>query len=1705
MKSDNLLKIPGIFLSFLLYRLLPVIVLTSLLAGVRVTWDNGIKVDFAPSKAYAASTGTISLVAWEDDAYEKGDGTHGCYSETIPVYSYTNSLSSNYSCGAFRIQNVTLPKGTNINSANFSINVSSAAYDDANFKVYCESVDNSTDFSSNYHIINRARTTAYTSVVADGVGAGWYIVDVTSQVQEVVNRAGWWSGNAMTFLLVANTDSGKALLINSRDSDSQYRATLSVTYGEGSGDQTVTTDTVTAIGETSATVTGSITNVGSGNATSWGFQIGTTSGIYASSWTATGSRGVGSFSHQFTSLTLGQAYYVRTFTLNASGYTYGNELAFTPRTVSLWGTAAEWAARKALLSTPPWSSMWSDLQSWCNTHINDGCPAGNTLGDGNRVKNYVTRMLIAWHLSDNTIYRDAAMNWATTVANTWNDWDDGDKHQGCYNLAIALAGAYYDLHDYMSSQNRSAMLYFMTHDYPNASPKSFYDNPSYGYQAFYQSPWDSVYCAFPVTLDSYASVWGIIALALGTDYQDSQNWLDYAMTIIQHDVSDFGGDLGIMTTGPNYYKYAWEFLGPFLDAYTRLKDASYFTDYSSQFTSAGYYPIYMTNYVTGRTISIEDASAESWLTTGIYGTESTFEYLLAAKLNNGYFQYWADDYASTQDGFGLIWRQNISPVNISGLPVHRTFNGIGYFTVHESWDDTGTTMVFKCGYSMGHAHTNQNTFILLHNGVALSGDKGYLGNVDPQYNSSALDNCISVGTATLDGKQWGYGQAMEIFDGDWDATVPLGTTGALILTDAGNFYYVAIGDASDLYTGEVNSEPYRYPINSSGDADNVTRILVFVPDEGYLVIFDSIELPAVEPVHQMFSARDNTPFSSSGNIYYDTPSTGRIEIKPIFPGNPSSFTTAITADISLGILGLTSTSGTSPRLVTVVTPSNALTTGSLTTTAVNQGNCLGVIIDSADGKDLVLFSSDGNPVNQLVELGDYYRSADGNNYTFDGTRVLASFNNYQVMRLVLEGGNRAPVLAPIGNKSVKVQGTLQFTISATDPDFDALTYSASNLPAWASFNPATRTFSGTPTQTGTYTNVRFEVTDGELTDFENITITVTDNHAPVLQPIGDKTVNEGQQLQFTISATDVDNDALTYSASGLPSGASFNANSHTLSWTPDATQVGSHPDIHFEVTDGELSASEDITITVNSGASSPPGDIGGGGGGGSGGGGGITSLLDVTTADGKVISEVTATSDDGRLNLIIPEDTIVNNKGQRVGTIRIVQTAEPDNTGPDADGISLNYRIEPDGTAFDPYAILVYSYDDEDIPEGVSENSLFIALWDSLAQDWVNLGGTVDPVANTVTVQVQHLSIYALQVHIRPASFKVTNLSLTPLEVGPGETVAVSLTVDNSGDFTGTYEVVLKLDNTITQTRNVTLTGGESKTEIFNIMSNISGEHRIDVGDKSAVFLVTVPQNPASFTVSDILVTPAAVDLGEQVTINALVKNNGDVPGTYLVTLKIDDIAVQTQEISIAGGGSKTVSFSLTADSAGQHEVSIGSLRAAYDVMSIPAPLSPPVTETPGLQIDTLNVALNYNEHINKLVSAEIIYRMNQPFTSLPDARLILKVFYNDELVETIPLLILDQLQLDGRAGEFSYIPSVGWMAGNYTFKAELYDGENLVQETSSPRLVVTPEVITKTISWWILGAVIGVALCLISIVVALVIYHRRDMLKDQQIIVGGP
>lgn len=93
---------------------------------------------------------------------------------------------------------------------------------------------------------------------------------------------------------------------------------------------------------------------------------------------------------------------------------------------------------------------------------------------------------------------------------------------------------------------------------------------------------------------------------------------------------------------------------------------------------------------------------------------------------------------------------------------------------------------------------------------------------------------------------------------------------------------------------------------------------------------------------------------------------------------------------------------------------------------------------------------------------------------------------------------------------------------------------------------------------------------------------VTINGAPNITTINAQTATVGQQFSLQVAATDVNNDPLTYSLSGQPTGMTINANG-LITWTPTATTSTS---VSVSVSDGSLSSTESFSIAAfNPGAS----------------------------------------------------------------------------------------------------------------------------------------------------------------------------------------------------------------------------------------------------------------------------------------------------------------------------------------------------------------------------------------------------------------------------------------------------------------------------------------------------------------------------------------
>ncbi len=266
--------------------------------------------------------------------------------------------------------------------------------------------------------------------------------------------------------------------------------------------------------------------------------------------------------------------------------------------------------------------------------------------------------------------------------------------------------------------------------------------------------------------------------------------------------------------------------------------------------------------------------------------------------------------------------------------------------------------------------------------------------------------------------------------------------------------------------------------------------------------------------------------------------------------------------------------GVEDQLLTFgVTASDGESTPSLTTSTLPTGASF---TDNGDGTGSFVWTP------TFQQAGTYP-------VTFYATDDSLAVDSELVTITINDAGNQAPVLDPIGDQSTTEDVLLSIGVSASDADGTIPSLTTSALPTGASFTDngdGTGSFSWTPTftQSGTY-DVTFYASDGSATDSEVVTITVLDagNQPPVLDPIGDKSVDENVLLTFGVSASDADETFPLLSTSTLPTGASFVDNGDgtgTFSWTPTYVQAGSYP-ITFYAEDVIETDSELVTITVN--------------------------------------------------------------------------------------------------------------------------------------------------------------------------------------------------------------------------------------------------------------------------------------------------------------------------------------------------------------------------------------------------------------------------------------------------------------------------------------------------------------------------------------------
>jgi hypothetical protein len=280
---------------------------------------------------------------------------------------------------------------------------------------------------------------------------------------------------------------------------------------------------------------------------------------------------------------------------------------------------------------------------------------------------------------------------------------------------------------------------------------------------------------------------------------------------------------------------------------------------------------------------------------------------------------------------------------------------------------------------------------------------------------------------------------------------------------------------------------------------------------------------------------------------------------------------------------------------------------------------------------------------------------------------------------------------------------------------------------------------------------------------------------------------------------------------------------------------------------GQGGGSQNVSVTVTATPSFVTGPGGGGGGGGE------TTVVPTLTGlvaipalepdpNGIVQSTCQLKTSDGKLTLDIAKGTrLLDSSGKPLKSLSAALKPSPPAPPSDA-AIILAYELGPNGATFSPPITLEYTYESNDIPEGVAEERLVIASYDEISGEWVKLDSIVDTEANTIMAKTSHLTLFAVfgyKVEAPPpAAFQISSLGISPTEVEIGKGVNLTILVTNTGGQSASYQVILKINGVAEAAKEVILDAGASEQVSFTTSKEAAGTYSVDINGVTGAFEV---------------------------------------------------------------------------------------------------------------------------------------------------------------------------------------------------------------------------------------------------------------------------
>ncbi|OYR48470.1 APHP domain-containing protein [Halorubrum sp. Ea1] len=187
------------------------------------------------------------------------------------------------------------------------------------------------------------------------------------------------------------------------------------------------------------------------------------------------------------------------------------------------------------------------------------------------------------------------------------------------------------------------------------------------------------------------------------------------------------------------------------------------------------------------------------------------------------------------------------------------------------------------------------------------------------------------------------------------------------------------------------------------------------------------------------------------------------------------------------------------------------------------------------------------------------------------------------------------------------------------------------------------------------------------------------------------------------------------------------------------------------------------------------------------------------------------------------------------------------------------------------------------------------------------------------TIAVNNESAGTLSV-LKAANVSISDTALSAETITAGESVMVTVELENDGDVEGEFTTQLRDSNTTLETDTRAVGPGANESVRFNRTFETTGKYNLTVNDDAVDTLAVL--EPADIALGKTTLTPESVEVNESVELSIELQNDGEATGQQEVNITMGDGTTVQRTTDVPDNGT-TLTISHPYNATGEYRVTI--------------------------------------------------------------------------------------------------------------------------------------------------------------------------------------